>query len=193
MEKFSYSKELLLYEKNNSITNDLCDDIISIFENNNENVDIINNDDNYEKIKLYLFNEIKKNFNCYMENIDKNINIFNKDLINIDNFFKNNLLFDVKKDVINNDEDLKIINNKKLILNKKLTTGFCFYHFYSLNSFIYIFFLNDCDGNICICNKYNIRINKGKLLIIPVSWCYPFFENIKKNNIRYCIYGYLYY
>ena len=76
MEKFSYSKELLLYEKNNSITNDLCDDIISIFENNNENVDIINNDDNYEKIKLYLFNEIKKNFNCYMENIDKNINIF---------------------------------------------------------------------------------------------------------------------
>ena len=38
MEKFSYSKELLLYEKNNSITNDLCDDIISIFENNNENV-----------------------------------------------------------------------------------------------------------------------------------------------------------
>lgn len=55
-----------------------------------------------------------------------------------------------------------------------------------------MWFLTDCKGIISFWNEYNIVPKAGKLIIFPVSWCFPYKELINLEADKYVIYGYVY-
>jgi len=73
MQNFLYKKDTFIYEKNNSITHELCKDIIELFENDFSNNNCYNIDcnPNFHKIKGYLKQELEKNINDYERKINK--------------------------------------------------------------------------------------------------------------------------
>lgn len=78
-----FKKEKFIYQKNNSITQYLIYEIISNYKELNmyfkkDNIDKINDTNNlFLKIKNVLKNEINKNINCYINNIN-NLCVINK-------------------------------------------------------------------------------------------------------------------
>ena len=173
MQNFLYKKETFIYEKNNSITNELCNDIIEIFVNDVSNNNRYNMDynDEYKKIKRYLTEELKKNIHSY----EKKINgIKDYKIIDIKNY---NFVFYIENnnkpnDIINYTNRTTIKNNVKLLM--------------------YIWFLTDYDGEITFWNEYKIIPKAGKCIIFPVSWCFPYQELIQLQTKKYIIYGYIY-
>ena len=67
------------------------------------------------------------------------------------------------------------------------------------NVLTYIFFLNDSYNeheiilNVSENELYNIKAEKGKLVLFPENKNYPYKCNLSKNNIQYIISGQLYY
>ena len=127
MENFVYKKEIFIYEKKNSIINELCDDIIEIYEKNvkkydkdfmaNDSLlDMFNTLDNHEKNFSKILNETTKdNENNLFYNLnfdDENIRIKNYLIIelkkNLNIFFNNfkNKTLIKKKNNYNNDYTL---------------------------------------------------------------------------------------
>jgi hypothetical protein len=78
------------------------------------------------------------------------------------------------------------IDNKYIYLKKNNLNNT------KLKAYIFIWFLNDYNNNYSFWKNYDIEIKKGKLLIYPVSWCFPCIEFLNSNDIKYDIYGYIY-
>jgi hypothetical protein len=174
MLNFQYKKETFIYEKNNSITEELCTEIIEMFDNNN-NININTNID-FLKIKIVLFKELKLNILKYNKKINK-IESFN--LLNLSNLFINNdnIEFYIDKNNNNNNNNNNNIFNR--LTNKKFKILF------------FMWFLNEYDGEICFFNDYKIKPKIGKFIMFPVSWCYNYKEIINIQNNKYMIYGYI--
>lgn len=171
--EFLYKKETFIYEKNNSITDELCKDIIEIFENDisNNNRYTMDYNDEYKKIKRYLTEELKK----YIHNYEKKINgMKDYKIIDIKN---HNFVFYIE----NNNKPNDIINyiNRTTVKN-------------NVRLLMYIWFLSDYDGEIIFWNEYKIIPKAGKFIMFPVSWCFPYQELIQLQTKKYIIYGYIY-
>ena len=68
MQNFLYKKETFIYEKKDSITTELCNDIIELFEKENVNNDYYYNIDckpSFHKIKNHLTQQLTKNLTEY--------------------------------------------------------------------------------------------------------------------------------
>ena len=221
-----FSKEILIYEKENSITTEICDDIIEMFENNmdlyyskkdtiiptnNTNTDlqmkyneyIITNennlttihynirfDDKYNKIKKTLSNELNRNIQKYFLQIKPTINISHKKNYNM----KYELLSLNKTEYDYNigSKQIEMSNDKSKTINTSLKNNIYYNKINILNQkikyFHYIWFLNDYDTKLIFWNTYSIEIKRGKLIIFPISWCFPYSEILNLNKI-YTIYG----
>jgi hypothetical protein len=57
---------------------------------------------------------------------------------------------------------------------------------------MYIWFLNDYDGEIIFWNEYRIIPKCGKFIMFPISWCFPYQEIIHSDANKYIVYGYIY-
>jgi hypothetical protein len=179
MQSFLYKKETFIYEKKNSITHELCKDIIEIFETdriiNDCNCYNIDCNTNYNKIKSYLTKELGKNLNNYNKKIDKikNYNMIEKKIKNCDK----KIAFYIEKN--------------------KSTYNFNYINRVSIGStdiklLMYIWVLNDYDGEIIFWNEYKIIPKAGSFIMFPISWCFPYEELIDLQNDKYIIYGYIY-
>lgn len=164
MQNLLNKKETFIYQKYNSITNELCEDIIEIY-NNTSDKNYIQYSSEFSKIKKYLINVLKQYLLAYKKKINTcKIFNFNFDLCNF---------------II---EDSKSHNNIHYLHKFSKTTP---------HHFIYIWFLNDYDGQIIFFNDYKIIPKMGLFLLFPISWCFPYEELIKLNENRYIIYGYI--
>ena len=188
MSKKIYKKETFIFEKNNSITTELCNDIIDLYDINKYDIidlydinkyDIIdlydiNKYDNYDKfinakVTKFLHNELKANLCKYRKSLNK---INNYNIINIKNL-KCSLF--IKK--------IKLIN--ETIYTKRFSET------NNIKIFMYIWFLNDYDGEIIFWNDYRITPKCGKFIVFPVSWCFPYHEIIRSDANKYILYGYI--
>jgi hypothetical protein len=185
MYNFLYKKETFIYEKSNSITNDLCKDIIEIY-NNDEKKKInqkYNIDENieYKKLKTYLITDLNTHIFNYIKKINK---IYNYNLININmNEIK---IIDYSFFIDNNSSNNSSSNNITFI------NRFSIEKHGNIKKFMYIWFLNDYDGELIFWNEYKIIPKCGNFLLFPVSWCFPYQEIINFNTNKYIIYGYIY-
>jgi len=223
---YMIKKENFIYEKENSIPKELCEEIIEQFETkcniniheiikekngdnlvkyNEYNVKCFNNlmeidytfcfDHNYDSLQKILEKELKENLKKYFVQFknssqipsNKNNNSYYS-MLNV--CLTPTILFTIqskyhfKKDS-NNTQNIKNYNKKVHSLNQKIKL------------FRYIWCLNDYPGDILFWNNYPVKIQKGKLIIFPISWCFPYIEllhsentqNISENIKKFVIYG----
>jgi hypothetical protein len=172
-----------IYFKENSITSDLLIDILNIFNenvhnkvNNNITYTFTHGDIEYNRVKNFLMNELHRNMVIYLNNI--NTKIGNNFTISIRDLFMAKNTFTIQKTITTN--ELYDKNNVINIINKNIK-----------QKFMYIWFLSDYDGEFIIHNC-KIKPNAGALLIFPCSWCFPYYEDIAFNSVKYYIFGYVY-
>jgi len=187
MEIESYiTKEDFIFEKNNSMTNDLCADIIDAIKKLNDielNFDLLY-EEKWNKAKTFIINELSLCIDTYSKKLRiKTINKDNHQILSFDKkcIYKPNCCikkYVYREDIFENSIELvnKVIS-KNIILSKKL---------------VYIWFLNDYDGDIIFWDNYKITPRAGKLIIFPVSFCFPYQEMIKPDTYKYVIIGYIY-
>lgn len=205
MENIFFNKNNLLYHKKNSITEELCKDIIEEFEkdliinkyllisNNNETIIDIPNDKSkypfYYKLKKYLSKEINNHIEIYKNkmnsvlyiskenNYNMNFNVLNTKPINSD------LKINIKKTIHTeqNEKTIKVINK----INQNIQDS-------NIKILSFIWFLNDFDCEINFWNDYIFKPSIGTLFIFPVSWCFPYEEISILNKEQYTISGYIY-
>ena len=193
-----FRKENLIYQKNNSLTQDLIYEIIVNFNDLNMFFTKGDNENRFIKIKTFLKNEMEKNIKGYINNINRfcvidksqNYDILYSILPNSNNIKISDFFF--KQINYNDDNNLK--NDVENIINKKRVVYM--YENYGrcskIKKFHFIWFLNDYDGEIIFWNNYSIKPVAGKLLIFPASWCFTFVELTKFNQTIYTISGFIY-
>ena len=177
-----------IYEKSNSISDIICDQLISHFENHKmkhckttnleytitdvyEYIIEDNSKLNLEKeIYTLLLSEINTNIKNYYENIPfyQNPHICTNHMV-IQKYIKNSGKDDCHHDFVTIKQKIRI--------------------------FTYMWFLNDVSsgGEICFFNNYNIVPEKGKLIIFPAEWFFSYTNKIPISDNKYIITGHLYY
>jgi hypothetical protein len=172
-----------IYQKENSITSEICDDIIESFTNKLTTEVNMEAHCEYKKIVSFLLKEINSHMKVYCNQLKQYLSICKEDLININicilPTFSNDHRFILNKTYINNVSE----KNHIQILNK--------YNSRFMSKFIYMWFLNDYDGEIIFSEDVKITPKCGKLIIFPVSWCFSYEENIRLFTTKYVIRGYI--
>jgi hypothetical protein len=147
----SIKKEDFIYENKNSLTKELCEDLLCRFENKTE-IEISNK---YGKLRVYLINELFTNLNKLKNKYE---NLIGMNMLNII-YNKSQIQFTLKEYC--NNEEIIIINRLGNINNN------------NVNKLTFIWFLNDCDGDLVFWNNHKIKMSIGKLVVFPFSWCFP--------------------
>ena len=178
----------------NSISKEICNEIIQLFENSkhkhdgataggvNKNVkdttDLVidKNDSEWKEIYTLLENELRRNTIRYVEKANNN----NKDLKEFKRF-QESLSFatiQVQKYVKNTGkyiyhEDSRIYENKA----RKIT---------------FLWYLNDItDGGETEFQDFKVRPEAGKLILFPALWTYPHRGNVPISDDKYIMTGWL--
>jgi len=193
-----FCKKNFIYEKKDSITDELVDFIIKKFNIDDSEVFYFDPihihksplDIDMDRIYNYLKTELEKNIVIYVNKINNQFvnkeNNYNFKIMNniTSDFFSDFVItknyFDKEKYVFSSSRKRFIIKNTSKCLSKRIKI---------LN---FMWFLNDYDGEIIFWNNYSIKPSIGKLLIFPASWCFPYEELIKINSYVSMISGYIY-
>lgn len=185
--------DILIYENENSLSHELCRDIIELFENDkdngkyqgvtgsglNKNVKdttdlVITNFPSWDNVTLCLKKELQKNIVEYIKRLNNKIN--------------NPVIHDqhlatsaMQMQKYNKNEGKYIYHNDALI-EKERTRVITF-----------IWYLNDVtDGGETEIWKYlKIKPTTGKLLLFPSCWTFPHRGNMPISSDKYIITGWL--
>jgi hypothetical protein len=193
-----------IFEIENSLSKQECEDIINIFEKNKEKqyqgvigsysstsidkdtkltIDMsIKDVEDFESIKILLIHKVKDGINKYIYNIDPSFNIFFFDKIFCSITYESFLIHKY----IKNEGYFKYHNDfniEKICENK--------YKYRILN---YLFYLNDVDegGETEFFGNTTVKPKCGKLLFFPSEWFFPHKGNIPISNDKYVIAGWIY-
>ena len=166
--------EKLIYIKDNSLTKELCEELISLFTSNNNCNDMEITSCN-GKLKIVLMNELFKNIRRLNNNYE---NIVGTTIDIIDN--KKKIKFILKR--YNNTEEKK---DNCTILNNIDDNN-------ELKKLKFIWYLTDNDMEIVFWNTYKIKTSIGKIIIFPFSWLFKYEDLMNKNMNNVVIYGYIY-
>lgn len=174
-----------------SIPNTLCKDIIDMFEDESvkleegiKTFDIPHSDDPLSKwfqIENFLLYEINLNLNNYINEINKPFNNSLNELL----FPKNTQLqcgnFTIKKYFANTGKNVYCSDSLIDINSNRFIT--------------YRWYLNDVEdgGEIEFWNNDKIIPEKGKLILFPANWCFPYKDNIPISRNKYIITGWFYF
>jgi len=168
---------------NDSLTETICDEIIEKFDsecNCKKKIDIpidMQNDSIFSNMKDIVLNEINKHINIYYENLNNNIFFFDKvhDTKTIDKFVIKKYKKNDCCSMYHNDYLIDFQNKKSRILT-------------------FIFFLNTIDegGEIEFFGYHKIKPEKGKIIIFPSEWFFPYSEKISISDDKYVIKGWIY-
>ena len=196
-----------IYVNEESLSEDLCDDIVELFEKQEtgkyagvtgggllktvkDTVDLIisKNDEKWINIEALLERELSKNVKKYVDNL-------NKDYIGCNTEQNSNNKFTILKDSVEH----RFFMLQKYYAN----TGKYVYH----NDFrvdndkkshrviTYIWYLNDVldGGETDFFNgKLQILPRKGKLVLFPATWTFPHAGKMPKSSDKFIITGWLY-
>ena len=187
-----------LYIKKNSISRELCNDMINLFEqeddryegvvgNNsivNKNVKdttdfvISNGGERWNKINKTLNKELTNNVNEYLRNCNNTMrdNEYQylsgglvRHLMQMQKYYKN-----VGKFVYHEDSQVDFINKS----DRKIT---------------FMWYLNDVTegGETEFWSSYNIKPEAGKLVLFPADWTFPHTAKVPISNNKYIVTGWL--
>lgn len=188
--------EKLIYLENNSLPDDLCKEIIEMFENEHEhsydgitaqglNKDIkdtkdfvIPNDDKWGKIINVLTKEIQRNLNFYIKSMIIDLpdyNLFSRNFLYENSFQIQRYTKNVGKYLYHHDHDIRFDKNDHRVIT-------------------YLWYLNTVDegGETELWKTIKIKPEEGKLLLFPASWTFPHSGLMPKSNDKYIITGWLY-
>ena len=197
---FMLKQPFLIFENKNSLPNSLCDEIINNYEDDVINSKFITDNCsyniNYDVKNKRILNALNIELNlCINKYFDlfKNETLINKksnfncDYMLTDRVEKsailpsNDIIFIIKKTEYN-DNSQNITNYKKNDSNNNN----------GIKMFMFIWFLNDCDGDFLFWNKVKVDNKKGTLLIFPTSLLYQYTEIMKNDTSKYTIYGFIF-
>jgi hypothetical protein len=180
--------ENFIYEKQKSLTDEFCDYIIDIYEktpnmkkkDNEFSVNLNSNkNEEHNKLKNIIISEIYGNIKSYYENIgcEDIINNFN----NIQN--KISIQYIILKKYCKGEKTESYDNNVRTDYNNMK---------YSILKFIW--YLNDVQegGETIFSKKYKIIPEKGKMIMFPSEWFFPYEETECNSDDKYVITGYIY-
>jgi hypothetical protein len=198
-----------IYENNCSISPELCDEIIKLYEEEklchfagrtyggvNKNIKDttdfliphnLNNEENkWYKIENFLYKEMNQNLHDYLNTLN------NKESY---------------KNEINHNKEYKILAGNLhfdyfMIQKYKQNEGKYIYHDdffaeFSKNRYrviTYIWYLNDVEegGETEFWGDYKIKPKKGKLVFFPACWCFPHTGKMPISSDKYIITGWFY-
>jgi hypothetical protein len=151
-------------------------------------IDIVNNKI-WDKITDYLLIELKKNLTCYVNHLNNpkyfnKISNYNEKFIALQLDFNNvNMVKSIviKKIIFDNCDNF---GPENMTIEKRVVDTNC-----NTNLLMFVWFLNDYDGELLFWNNYNVEIKQGKIIIFPISWFFFYTELIKLNQIKYFIFG----
>jgi hypothetical protein len=182
MDNTVFNIESFIYKNNNSISEELCEEIINKLEAITKERRYgceIDTTIYWNKINKFLSLELRNNLMKYNDMFSERILISN----NMINF----RMFNIDSSLCKN--KFKIEKNNDLIeqYDKICNDGM------SYNFLLYFWFLNDSESEYIICDSVKIKHTAGKLLLIPLSWIFPLKENILLSSInnKYIISGVL--
>jgi hypothetical protein len=186
----------LLYVKDGSISSELCNDMINLFEQSDGRYDgltagglnkhtkdttdfiITQGGTRWDKFNKLLSKELNNNVKEYVTKFNKQVNdtyrIFGTSYLTTDAMQLQKYNKNIGKYIYHNDYicDWK---NKRM---RQLT---------------FIWYLNDVEegGETEFWSKYRIKPKAGKLVLFPASWTFPHRANIPISNDKYIITGWL--
>jgi Rps23 Pro-64 3,4-dihydroxylase Tpa1-like proline 4-hydroxylase len=187
--------EKLIYLENNSLPNELCEEIIEMFENDDSQYDgvtasglnkkikntrdlIIPNNDKWNKILNVLTKELHRNLNLYIKSLKTNLNdyaIFSKHFLYENSFQIQRYRKNEGKYIYHHDHDIRFDQKDHRVIT-------------------YLWYLNTVEegGQTEIWKTIKVKPEQGKLLLFPASWTFPHSGLIPISNDKYIITGWLY-
>ena len=191
--KQHHFKNNYVFEIENIIDDNKCNEIISFFNNNfyNNIIGRINNhqiDITHKNITEFQINDSNKYY-YYLQNILlKNIEKYS---IKIKKECKNSFIYDI----LHNKSNYKLTNDWYKI--KKYEKEYGYYRWHVDNNYeskmsllSYIFYLNDVDeGGDTFFYDGIIKCKKGKLVLFPATWSFNHRSVTPLSNDKYIING----
>jgi len=187
--------EKLIYLEHNSLPNELCEEIIEMFENDDSqyegvtaaglNKDVKNtkdlripNNDKWNKILEVLTKELHRNLNLYIKSLKTDLNdysIFSKNFLYENSFQIQRYIKNEGKYIYHHDHDIRFDQKDHRVIT-------------------YLWYLNTVyqGGETEIWKNIKIKPEQGKLLLFPASWTFPHSGLIPESNDKYIITGWLY-
>lgn len=169
----------LIYVKTNSLPHILCDEIVDNYTDDINNNNFIIDKYSYN---MQYDNKYKQVINVLNQELIKNLNKYSKLFYNFDNYilnFNSNFFYIINKIEYN-------INDIVLFKKNSSQSG------HGTRILMFIWFLNDNNGDFVFWNKYKVNNNKGTLLIFPASLFFLYSENMNINSTGYKLFGYIY-
>lgn len=197
--------ENYIYVNNNSLSKELCADIIQYFEEEpnktggvtagglNTNVkDTIdfqiphkNVSSKWNKIRVLLEKELTNNIQQYVKNITDNISVQEELSSNKYRVFNDAVTFETMQMQRYTKSSGKYIfhNDFQAEFEKK-----------QYRIITYLWYINTVDegGETEIWNNYKVKPEAGKLILFPATWTYPHRGKVPISNDKYIITGWVY-
>lgn len=198
--------ETFIFTKHNSICHDLCDEIITKFNDEPNKMDVITiggiqkvdkdttdfimpiNCEKWYKIHKCLLKELNKNIKQYLDSLchdeynlssqksKHDFEIIDKKNIITYNFMVQRYIKNKEIYIYRNDFDINFEKKEYRIIT-------------------YVWYLNNVEegGETCFWNDYKIKPEKGKLILFPANWSFPHYEKMPISSNKYIITGWIYY
>lgn len=185
-----------IYTINNSISKELCYEIINMFENDDSKIEgltlgglnknikdttdlvITLNNKKWYKIYNFLYNELSRKLSNYFIKINNNTFnyiYFETNKLYFEIFMIQRYLKNEGKYIYHHDFRTDLPNKKHRILT-------------------YLWYLNDVEegGETVLEDNIFIKPEAGKLLIFPACWTYPHTGKVPLSSNKYIITGWVY-
>ena len=196
-----------IYTKQNSISRDLCKQIISMYESQHgkyegvtasgldkdvkDTTDFVipKSEDNWNKIDDFLQRELTKNVRMYINDITNNINNSTSDLITSTRQFS---LFHTDRLLLETFQIQRYYKNKGKYIK---------HHDFAINwdekkyrVVTFLWYLNDVHegGETEFWGSRKIKPEAGKLILFPACWSFPHSGLMPVSHDKYIITGWLY-
>ena len=193
--------ESLIFIKNDSICHDLCDEIITKFENEPNKMDcgiqknikdttdfiMPINCEKWYKIHKCLLKELTKNLNQYLDSL-----CHDEDKLSCEESKEDFIIIDKKKTILYNFMVQRCIKNKgKYTYHNDFNIDFEKKEYRIIR---YIWYLNNVEegGETGFWNDYKIKPEKGKLILFPACWTFPHCGRMPISSNKYIITGWIY-
>jgi hypothetical protein len=191
----------LIYQKQQSITKELCDDIIFLYDNEEEKnkyhgetavgvnkkikdtVDfLIPENEKWKKIHKYLNDELTENLKNYKKQLNnyyllntEQFNLINETLLRLNPFMIQKYECKTGKYIYHNDFHIETKTQKYRVIT-------------------YLWYLNTVEkgGETEFWDNYKIKPTAGTLIFFPASWLFPHRGCVPLSSDKYIITGWIY-